>query len=235
MTRIGRMMPPAVFGAAAFQINILIGTLLGSLLTDGSISFLFFADRLIQFPLGLIALSAATAGLPTFSRLVEKGDFNGLRHTLEISMRGVLFLTLPAMVGLVALRKPIVGLLFEHGAFSGHAAELTAQALLWYAVGLWAVAGLRVVLPVFFALKDSRSPVAAAGISLLVNTTAGASLMTWMGHGGIALGTSIASILNFALLLRALSRRLGTGGFIVGPAASSEWRHARWSWGAVFF
>ncbi|MGD8250861.1 MAG: murein biosynthesis integral membrane protein MurJ [Desulfobacterales bacterium] len=212
LTRIGRMMPPAVFGAAAFQINILIGTLLGSLLTDGSISYLFFADRLIQFPLGLIALSVATAGLPTFSRLVEKGDLAGLRHTLDVSMRGVLFLTLPAMAGLVALRKPVVGLLFEHGAFSSHAGELTAQALLWYAVGLWAVAGLRVVLPVFFALQDCRSPVAAAGLSLLVNAAAGAALMTWMGHGGIALGTSIASILNLALLLRNLARRLGSVG-----------------------
>lgn len=222
LLRISRMLLPAVFGTAVFQINILVGTLLGSLLGDGSVSYLFFADRLVQFPLGIFAMSAATASLPSFSRQAGQGDMDGLRRTLDYGLRHVLFVMFPAMAGLMVLGEPIVALLFEHGAFGREASELTAQALLWYASGIWAVAAVRVAVPVFYALGDTRSPVMAAVASLAVNAAVGAALMVTMGHKGIALGTSLASVLNLVLLLRALRHRLGRLEF--GRSAASYLR-----------
>lgn len=209
LASIGRMLPPAVFGASIFQINILVGTLLGSLLADGSVSYLFFADRLVQFPLGIFALSAAMASLPSFARQAGIGDLHGLQRTLDYGLRHVLFIMLPAVAGLMVLRRPIVAVLFEHGAFGPEAARLTAQALLCYAPGVWAVAAVRMIAPVFFALSDTRSPVAAALAALVANAILGVALMQPLGHAGIALGTSLASIVNLVLLLKALERKLG--------------------------
>ncbi|MFZ7128675.1 MAG: murein biosynthesis integral membrane protein MurJ [Desulfobacterales bacterium] len=209
LMRVGRDILPAVFGTSVFQINILIGTLLGSLLGDGSVSYLFFADRIVQFPLGIFAVSAATASLPSLSRQADVGDLDGLRRTLEYGMRHVSFVMLPAMVGLVVLREPIVSQLFEHGAFDREAARLTAQALLWYALGIWAVAAIRIISPALFALKDARTPAFAAAVSLGTQVSLGLLLMRVMGHSGIALSTSVASIINLLLLLIVMRRRLG--------------------------
>jgi putative peptidoglycan lipid II flippase len=209
LKRIGKLMLPAVFGAAVYQINILVGTLLASLLPDGSVSYLYYADRLVQFPLGIFAIALATAVLPSFSTYAAVRDNQALRETFAYAMRLVFFITLPSMVGLILLREPIIGLLFKRGAFDSQTTALTASALLYYALGLWAFSAVRIVVTLFYALQDTRTPVKMAAISIGVNIILGVALMWPLQHGGLALATSLASMVNLFLLIRALRRKVG--------------------------
>jgi len=209
LKRVGILMLPAVFGAAVYQVNILVGTLLASLLPQGSVSYLYYADRLVQFPLGIFAIAAATAVLPSFSKYAANKDKAALNETFGYAMRLVSFITIPAMVGLILLREPIVGLLFQRGAFDARATSMTAQALLYYGLGLWAFSAVRIVVSLFYALQDTRTPVKMAAISIAVNIVLGATLMWPMKHGGLALATSVASMVNLALLISVLSKTVG--------------------------
>ncbi|MFH1886847.1 MAG: murein biosynthesis integral membrane protein MurJ [Pseudomonadota bacterium] len=210
MSRVLTLMGPAVFGAAVYQVNIVVGTLLASLLPGGSVSFLYYADRVVQFPLGVFGIALATATLPSLSRQAAKGDMEGLADSFSFSMRLVFFITLPAAVGLIVLREPIVALLFQRGAFNPEATRMTADALLYYAMGLWAFSAVRIVVAVYYSLQDTWTPVRAAMISLLANAVLALALMGPMLHGGLALATTLASILNLAILMGLLRRRLGT-------------------------
>jgi putative peptidoglycan lipid II flippase len=207
--RIALLMTPAVFGAAVYQINILVGTLLATLLPEGSVSYLYYADRMVQFPLGVFAIALATAVLPSLSRQAAVNDMEGLRSSFSYTLRLVFFITIPAMTGLIILREPIISLLFQRGAFDAAASRLTAEAVLYYAVGLWAFSGVRIVVSVFYSLQDTKTPVKTAVVSLLVNIVLSILLMGPMRHGGLALATSIASAVNLTLLILALRRRLG--------------------------
>ena len=207
--RIGLLMTPAVFGAAVYQINILVGTLLASLLPEGSVSYLYYADRLVQFPLGVFAIALATAVLPSLSRQAAVRDMEGLQASFSYALRLVFFVTIPAMTGLIMLREPIVRLLFQRGAFDQAITLLTAQALFYYALGLWAFSGVRIVVSAFYALQDTKTPVVVAVISLVVNIVLSVLLMGPMRHGGLALATSLASGVNLMLLIWALKKRLG--------------------------
>lgn len=209
LKRIGTLMLPTVFGAAVYQINILIGTLLASLLSEGSVSYLYYADRLVQFPLGVFAIAMATAVLPSLSREAACGDFDALRGTFGHAINLVFFITVPAMVGLIVLREPIVALLFKRGAFDSDSVRLTAAALLYYSIGLWAFSAVRIVVSTFYALQNTKTPVRTAFISVIANIILGIILMRPLGHGGLALATSLASILNLGLLMHALRNRLG--------------------------
>ncbi|VEN73839.1 putative lipid II flippase MurJ [Candidatus Desulfarcum epimagneticum] len=204
LKKVGVLMLPTILGSAAYQVNILAGTLLSSLLPEGSVSYLYYADRLTQFPLGIFAIALATAVLPSLSRQVSAGDMEAAGQTFSHAMRFVWFITLPAMFGMMALREPIVALLFKRGAFDARAVESTAHALLFYSAGLWAFSGVRIVVSAFYALKDTRTPVKMAVISIAANIILGAALMGPMGHGGLALATSLSSMLNLILLTRAL-------------------------------
>ncbi len=207
--RIALLMTPAVFGAAVYQVNIFVGTLLASLLPEGSVAYLYYADRLVQFPLGVFAIALATAVLPTLSKQAAAMDMEGLRSSFSYALRLVFFVTIPAMVGLIVLREPIVQLLFQRGAFDFATTHLTAEALLYYSVGLWAFSGVRVVVATFYALQDTKTPVKIAVVSLLVNIVLSVVLMGPMRHGGLALATSVASGVNLVLLVLALRKRLG--------------------------
>jgi putative peptidoglycan lipid II flippase len=213
LKKIGRLMPPIIFGGAVYQINILIDGLLGSLLKEGSVSYLYFADRLVQFPLGVFAVAAATAVLPSLSRQAAINDLAALKDTFSYAVRLIVFFTIPSMVGLIILREPIVVLLFQRGQFSSLATQLTAQALLYYAIGLGAFSAVKIVAATFFALKDSRTPMIMAMISVAANIILGIILMGPMAHGGLALATSLASILNLGLLVQALRSKLGSLGW----------------------
>jgi len=213
LKRVGTLIPPVIFGGAVYQINILIGTLLGSLLDQGSVSYLYFADRLVQFPLGVFAIAAATAILPSLSRQAATGDLGTLKDTFGQALRLIFFITIPATIGLIILREPIVALLFQRGEFDAQATRLTAQALLYYSVGLWAFSAVRIVTATFFALQDTKTPVRMACISIFANIVLGVVLMKPLAHGGLALATSLASMLNLGLLLSALRTRLGSLGW----------------------
>ena len=209
-----RLLPPVILGGAVYQINVLVGTLLGSFLKEGSVTYLYFADRLVQFPLGIFAIAAATAVLPSLSRQATSNDLEALKDTFGHALRLTLFFTIPSMVGLIVLRVSIITLLFKRGEFSWQATQLTAWALLYYAIGLWAFAAVRIVAATFFALKDTRTPMIMASVSILANILFGTLLMGPLAHAGLALATSLASALNLGLLLYALHVRLG----------SLEWR-----------
>lgn len=209
LKRIGLLMLPTIFGAAVYQINILVGTLLASLLPEGSVSYLYYADRLVQFPLGIFAIATATAVLPSLSRQAAAANFTALGATFAYAMKLVFFITIPAMVGLIVLRQPIVALLFKRGAFDAEAVRLTAYALLYYSMGLWAFSAVRIVVSTFYALQDTKTPVQTAVISVCANIVLGVIFMWPLGHGGLALATSLASMLNLGLLVRALRQKLG--------------------------
>lgn len=200
-------MLPAVFGAAVYQVNMFIGTMLASLLDTGSITGLYYADRLVQFPLGIFAISIGTAVLPSLSRQMAEKDFGGVAETFSFGLRFTLFITLPATVGLVVLREPLVALLFGRGAFDAVAVSLTADALLFYAVGLWAISCVRVTVPLYYAFKDTRTPVQVAVVAIVINVALSFLLMGPMAHRGLALAVSISSMVNFLLLLFLLVKR----------------------------
>jgi putative peptidoglycan lipid II flippase len=214
LRNIGKLFFPAVFGAAVLQINTLIGTLLASFQTEGSVTYLYFADRLVQFPLALFGLATATAVMPSFSRQVVAGDFAAVRDTFGYAMGLVFFITIPSMVGLIILREPIINLLFQRGAFSAAATRLTAQALLYYTIGLWAFSAVRIVVNTFYAMQDIWTPIRMAIIAIAANLVFGVILMKPMGHAGLALAVSLASVLHLGLLIRGLRFRLDRLGLI---------------------
>jgi putative peptidoglycan lipid II flippase len=207
--RIGLLMLPAAFGAAIYQINIFIGTILASLLPTGSVSYLYYADRIVELPLGVFAIAVGTATLPSFSEQVALGRIDAFKQTIAFSLRLILFITIPATVALILLRVPIISVLFQRGEFSPSAAELTAQALLCYAVGLWAFSVIRIIVAAFYSLQDTRSPMKAAIVALIVNAVSSVVLMFPLQHGGIALATSLASAVNVGMLWVILTRRIG--------------------------
>lgn len=215
--RIGWLIGPVLLGLSVADLNILISTLIASFLAEGSVTYLYYSMRLIQFPLGLFGASLGAALLPTLAAAAATARSSTtttareqLRATTTYGLRLVGFLIVPAMVGLIALRVPIIEVLFEHGAFDRVATLGTARALVFYAVGLWAFAAVRVVVPAFYALHDTRTPVKAAVVSMAVNVTLNLMLMGPLGHGGLALATAVASMVNLGLLLRPLAGRLGS-------------------------
>ena len=209
LRRIGALMLPAVFGAAIYQINIFIGTILASFLPKGSVSYLYYADRIVELPLGVFAIAVGTAALPSLSEQVAKGQTEEMKKTISFSLRLILFITIPAMIALIALRTPILSVLFQRGAFDAASTLLTAEALLYYTLGLWAFSTIRVVVSAFYALQDTKIPMKAAIVALIVNFVCSLLLMGPLKHGGLALATSIASSVNVLMLSIILWRRIG--------------------------
>ena len=207
--RIGALMLPAVFGAAIYQINVFIGTILASLLPKGSVSFLYYADRIVELPLGVFAIAVGTAALPSFSAQIAKGQVEEWKKTISFSLRLILFISIPATVAIIALRVPIISVLFQHGAFDVSSTLLTAEALLFYTLGLWAFSTIRVIVSAFYSLQDTKMPMKAAVVSLIVNVVCSVALMYPLKHGGLALATSIASAVNVVMLSVVLHRRVG--------------------------
>ncbi|MFC1868137.1 murein biosynthesis integral membrane protein MurJ [Thermodesulfobacteriota bacterium] len=207
--RIGLLMLPAVFGSAIYQFNQFMGTLLASFLAEGSVSWLYYADRLVQFPLGIFAIAISTAALPSLSRQAAEKDFDKFMDTVNYSMRLTLFITIPAMAGLIILGKPIIQLFFERGAFDSLSTERTAYALVFYSLGLWAFAGTRIIVSAFYAFQDTKTPVKVAAIALIANLVFSLALMGPLKHGGLALALSIASSIQFCFLVFFLKKKMG--------------------------
>ncbi len=208
LKRMGRLFVPAAIGGAVYQINVLVGTMLASLLPSGSVSWLYYADRLVELPLGVFAIALGSAVLPSMSRLAAAGDYKGLGESVSFSLRLIAFFTIPSSVALIVLREPIISVLFQHGRFARIDTVETAYALLWYSVGLWAFSGLKVVTQAFFSLKDTKTPLWISLGAVIVNLGAGLLLMGPMKHGGLALATSIAAALNFVILFVILIKRI---------------------------
>ncbi len=205
--RIGMLMLPAVFGSAIYQLNSFVGTLLASFLPQGSMSSLYFADRLIQFPLGVFAIAIGTAVLPSLSIIASKRDTTVFGDTFDHALRLVFFITLPATVGLIVLGKPLIQVMFERGDFDALSTQMTLLALFYYALGLWAFSGIRILVSAFYALQDTKTPVKVASVAFVVNSLTALALMGPLQQGGIALALSISSSVQFCLLFYFLGRK----------------------------
>ncbi len=217
--RIGLLMVPTVFGLAVTQLNIFVDTLIASFLRQGSISYLYYADRVVEFPLGVFGIAIATAALPTMAEQAARGDSRALRQTLAFTLRLGLFITLPATVGLLVLRQPIIRVLFQRGEFTPRDTAATAWALGFYALGLAAFASVKIAAQVFYALGDTRTPVKVGIAAMVLNSllAVGLALFSPLAHGGLALATSCSATFNAGMLLWLLSRRLG-------PLGDPAWR-----------
>jgi len=209
LRQIGRLMVPGLFGVGIIQINIIVGRTLASQLGEGAVASLDYAARINELTLGVFAISVATVVLPLMSRQGAATDFAALRDTLVFALRQISLVTVPAAVGMILLRYEIVQVLYQRGQFDVDSTQLTAAALWGYAVGLVAVATVRVVAPAFFALRDTATPVRVAAIAMLVNIVACLALRPALGNAGIALANSIAATANAALLLILFRRRVG--------------------------
>jgi len=207
--RVGALMVPAAFGAAVYQINVFIGTLLASFLPGGSVSYLYYADRIVELPLGVFGIAIGTASLPSLSAQVSRGAMDEMKRTLAFSLRLITFIAVPATAALIALKLPIISVLFQRGEFDLQSSVLTAQALLYYSLGLWFFSAIRVVISAFYSLQDTKTPVQIGIAALIMNTLLSVLLMFPLQHGGLALATSLASAFNVALLYLILTRRIG--------------------------
>jgi putative peptidoglycan lipid II flippase len=166
----------------------------------------------MEFPLGIFAIAIGMASLPSLSGLASQGKIEELKETLSFAFRLVSFISIPAMIGLIALKTPIINLLFQRGIFDYLATEMTAKALLCYSVGIWAIAGARILAPAFYSLQDTWTPLKIGLICLVANVILIAVFISFtpLKHAGLALATSLSSMLNLILLSRKLGPKLGS-------------------------
>lgn len=207
--RVGALMLPAVFGLAIYEINVIIAGQFASFLPEGSISYLYYSGRLIEFPMGVFVVALATVAMPSLSSHAAAGDTAALKETYRYALRMVLFIVLPATAGLAALAVPITSVLFQRGQFTHAMADQTAWTLLGFLAGLWAGAGVRQTVPVFYALQDTKTPVKVAALSLVVYVATAVLLYRRLATFGLALAVSLSSVANFSVLLLMLRLRLG--------------------------
>ena len=212
LKRISLLMGPSIFGVGVYYLNIAVGSILASLLPEGSVSYLYYAQRLFEFPQGIFTVSVAQAVLPSMSRQAAAGDMDALKESLSYGVRLTLFITIPAMTGLIFCATPIFTLLFMGGAFSYAKAVNCGSALLYYSLGLSFVALVRVLVPAFYALKDTRTPVLIALVAFLLNLLFSLILMGPLKHGGLALASSLSALGNMLLLLWFLRKKIGPFG-----------------------
>jgi putative peptidoglycan lipid II flippase len=219
--RVGKLMGPGVFAACAYQINLLLGTFFATSprMPSGSVSSLYVAERLMQLVLGSYAIAISTALLPTLSHQAAAGKYDEMKRTFAFSLRIVSFITIPAAVGLILLREPIIQVLFQHGKFEASSTALTANALFYYALGLPAYGAIWLITPMYFSTQDTNTParisVYMLGINLVLNTIFLLAFYRTLSNGSPALASSICAYLNFAALFyifRDRYGRLGTRG-----------------------
>ena len=209
LVRIARLLVAAVFGLAAVQLMVFVNTLLASLLPAGSISFLYYADRVMEFPLGVFGIALASASLPAMSRQAAAGDTRALAGTLNFALRLAVYICIPATIGLLVLRVPITRVLFERGRFTSVDTLATAQALSGYAVGLVAFASSRITAQAFYAIRRPGVAVRLGALAIAANVVAAVALMGPLGHAGLAYASSVGALVNLLGLLWVARRRFG--------------------------
>jgi putative peptidoglycan lipid II flippase len=209
-----RLMGPRLIGVAVVQLNFWVNVRLASEMPDGSVNGVVYAFTLMYMPLAVIAQSIAIAAMPTFSAQVARGRLDEMQSSLAASLRGVLLLAVPASIGLMLLRQPLVVLLYQRGEFDAYSTGLVAWALLWYAAGLVGHSLVEILSRAFYALHDTRTPVFVGAVAMGLNVIFSllfASLFRqvgWLPHGGLALANSLATALETLGLLYLMRRRL---------------------------
>lgn len=202
--RVWLLMVPTLFGAGVAQINLLFDTFLASFLQSGSISWLYYSDRLLEFPLGVFAIALATIMLPDLSRRHAAGDAEGFRHLLDWGTRLAMVIGMPAAVALIILATPLISTLFQYGEFDGTAVKGATLSLWAYAPGLLGAMLVKIYAPGYFARQNTRSPVRIGIIALAANMVFNLALIYPLQHAGLALATSLSAFLHAGLLYRGL-------------------------------
>ena len=218
---VGRLLGPRVLGQAAFQVNFIVMTNLASRLAEGRLAALNYAFLLAMLPHGVFAMSLATVIFPTLAEQYGRDQLTALRATLQTALRLLLFVTVPAAVGLTVLRVPLVQVLFQWRSFTAESTALVAEALGWFALGLIGVAAVEALTRAFYAMHDTMTPVVASLAAIVLNLAASLLLIGSMGYAGLALSLSLASLAEMTVLLLVLRRRLGP---VLGALAGSLWR-----------
>ena len=216
-----RLILPRVFGVGIIQVNLVIDSQFATSLQTGSVSFLYYANRVTELTLGIFAISLSTVILPTLSRATADHDREKVRGLLSMAMRLLLFVTVPATLGLIALRVPIIHVLFERGRFTREDTFLTASALAYYAIGLLPFAAVNLLATAFYAHRDTRTPVKIGALTFFLHLGLNFALRGPMKHGGIALSTSVSALADGVLLAWMLRRRAGE--YLDGAVVRSLW------------
>ena len=227
VARVLSLILPAVFGVSVSQINLLVDTMIASFLVTGSVSWLYFSDRMVEFPLGVFGIALATVILPHLSRQHADASRGSFSDTLDWSLRLVVLVATPAAVGLGVLAAPILTTLFQYGEFSAHDVDMAARSLLAFSLGLIAFVAVKVLATGYFSRQDTRTPVRVGVVAMLANIVLNLLLVVPLAHAGLALATTLSAFLNAGLLLRGLVKRgvfrprAGWGGFIARVAAGN--------------
>lgn len=212
VVKIVKLLIPSIYGSAVYQLNLFAITFMASFLSTGAVSYLWYADRVMEFPLGVFAISFATVILPQLSDHAADKNTDKFKKAFRDGLSMICYINLPATVGLIVLSDLIIGVLFQHGSFSAHSTQMTAQALQCFALGLPFISASRITSSAFYALQDSKSPVKAANISVFVNIAMGAILLKPLGHNGLALGVTFGAIFNFFFQMKNFRAKLGVLG-----------------------
>ncbi|MFC1501500.1 murein biosynthesis integral membrane protein MurJ [Elusimicrobiota bacterium] len=212
LKKVAFLMVPAIIGLSVDQINAFVNTICGSFLEQGSITALYYSNRVMQMPLAIFGLAFASVSLPAMSKAVSEKNIGSLKDTLNYSIRFIIFILTPAAVGLMVIGLPIIHLLFERGNFDAHASYLTNSALFFYSLGLPAYAITKVLASAFFSQQDTKTPVKIAAIAMVINVVLCIILMRILGVGGLALATATSSIFNAIALAVVLRKRIGALG-----------------------
>lgn len=199
---------PATVAIAVSQINIFVSTIIASFLPDGSVTYLYYSMRLIQLPIGMFGVAVGMAVLPTLAQHVAEGNKTQLTKDFTFSLKFLFFLTIPSTVGLIILKEPIVNTLFQRGAFDSTATINTAQALLFYSLGILGTVGSRIITVTFYSLQDTKTPVLCAIAGMFINISFSIILINTMKHNGLALAYSVAATVQFLMLSIFLKKRI---------------------------
>jgi putative peptidoglycan lipid II flippase len=208
--QVAKLMVPVIFGVGIVQVNVLVGTQFASYLAEGSVTAIYIADRVMEFVLGVYAVAVSTAILPLLSRQAALRQMDELKTTLNFATRLILFITLPATAGLILLRREIIEVLFQHGGFTAASTALTAWPLPFFAVGLSAFSMVKVIVPAFYALQDTRTPVKVALAAMILNIGLNFVFIRPLQNGGPALATSSSAFFSSLALLVIFYRRYGS-------------------------
>ena len=204
--RILKLMGPAVLGVSVAQVSLLINTIFASFLDTGSVSWLYYADRLMEFPSGMLGAALGTILLPSLSKYHAKGEFDEYSKLLDWGLRLTLLLAAPAALALAIIATPLIATLFHHGAFTANDVFMTRNALVAYSIGLLGMILVKVLAPGFYARQNVRTPVKIGIFTLCITQALNLALIGWLKHAGLALAIGLAACINAVLLYRGLRR-----------------------------
>lgn len=208
--KIGALILPVLIGLSVTHFNLFVNQNLGSTLPEGMISALRAAQRIMQLPIGVFAIAIAVAMFPTLTAHAARNERQDFKQTMSLGVRTIIFITVPSAIGLIALRTPVIRLLFQQGLFTPEDTEATAYALLFYCIGLFAYSAIQLLNRAFYALQDTRTPVTVGIFTILINIALNFALIGSLAHGGLALAYSLAGIVNMVGLLWVLRSKIGS-------------------------